>query len=207
MKDLFPPELQNAYGHTVRPVVDRQIEATYPYFDETGELVFEVVRYVPKDFRQRRPNPASPGKWIYNLDGVQRTLYRLPEMLSNPRQPVIIVEGEKDADLLAQHGFIATCNPGGTGMGWLDYYSELLEKRRVVIIPDNDEAGMQHAYKVAGSLMVHGVQSLRLLRLPNVEEKGDVYVWFSKGGNRQQLIDLVRECPEWIASPVVQGVA
>jgi predicted DNA-binding transcriptional regulator AlpA len=36
-----------------RPSSDR-IAAHYPYHDEQGRLLFEVVRFYPKDFRQRR---------------------------------------------------------------------------------------------------------------------------------------------------------
>jgi hypothetical protein len=33
-----------------------KIEAAYPYVDQNGRLLFEVVRLVPKTFRQRRPD-------------------------------------------------------------------------------------------------------------------------------------------------------
>jgi hypothetical protein len=39
------------------------IVATYDYTDESGVLLFQVVRLVPKDFRQRRPNgTGDPGR-------------------------------------------------------------------------------------------------------------------------------------------------
>ena len=38
----------------------RRIVATYDYRDEAGELLFQVVRFEPKDFRQRRPVHRSP---------------------------------------------------------------------------------------------------------------------------------------------------
>jgi len=40
----------------------RKIVATYDYTDESGNLLFQVVRYDPKDFRQRRPD--GKGGWI-----------------------------------------------------------------------------------------------------------------------------------------------
>ena len=49
----------------VRPVPTEEpstgsgrIVATYDYTDEAGELLFQVVRYDPKDFRQRRRDGA-----------------------------------------------------------------------------------------------------------------------------------------------------
>ena len=41
----------------------------YPYTDATGNLLFEVCRFEPKDFRQRRPNGS--GGWIWKMAGVQ----------------------------------------------------------------------------------------------------------------------------------------
>jgi putative DNA primase/helicase len=53
----------------------RIIVKTYDYCDENGELLYQVCRFEPKDFRPRRPD----GK--FTLEGVRRVLYRLPELL------------------------------------------------------------------------------------------------------------------------------
>src|SRR5436305_2032636 len=42
----------NPPATTATTLADR-IVATYPYTDERGELLFQVVRFPPKDFRQR----------------------------------------------------------------------------------------------------------------------------------------------------------
>lgn len=52
-----------------------EFAATYPYQDEDGQLLFEVVRKVPKKFVQRRP--AGRGGWIWDLKGIRRVLFRL----------------------------------------------------------------------------------------------------------------------------------
>ena len=61
-----------------RPVKRRQV-AAYGYLDATGGLAFQVVRYNPKEFRQRRPDGA--GGWHWNAQGVEPVLYRLPDVL------------------------------------------------------------------------------------------------------------------------------
>lgn len=66
-------------------------EAIYPYTDARGKLLFEVVRYAGKDFKQRRPN--GKGGYIWNLEGVPRVLYNLPEVTKV--NSVLIVEGGK----------------------------------------------------------------------------------------------------------------
>ena len=42
--------------------------AWYPYTDEHEQVLYEVVRFVPKTFRQRRPD--GKGDWVWNLQGV-----------------------------------------------------------------------------------------------------------------------------------------
>src|SRR5262245_13756883 len=39
------------------------IVATYDYVSETGDLLYQVVRYEPKTFRQRRPNGTDGWAW------------------------------------------------------------------------------------------------------------------------------------------------
>jgi putative DNA primase/helicase len=44
-----------------------KIVATYDYRDEVETLLYQKVRYVPKDFRVRRPDGNNG--WIWNLKG------------------------------------------------------------------------------------------------------------------------------------------
>jgi putative DNA primase/helicase len=68
------------------PVEQRQrnIVATYDYRDESGELLFQVVRLDPKDFRKRRPD--GRGGWLWNAAGVRPILYRLPGLVEHRRK-------------------------------------------------------------------------------------------------------------------------
>lgn len=166
-----------------------EIAATYDYRDETGELLFQVCRMEPKDFRQRRPDPAKRDGWDWSTKGVRRVLYRLPEILGAPNDAtVFIVEGEKDADALAAMGLIATTNAGGAGK-WQPAYADSLKGRRVVILPDNDEAGRRHAEVIRDSLRGKGVPAV-VLSLPDLPQKGDVSDWLQAGGTAGQLRDM-----------------
>jgi hypothetical protein len=149
-----------------------------------------------KGFSQRRPDDA--GGWIYKLNGVRRVPYRLLELLAaDPSQLVFIVEGEKDADRLASLGFVAATNAGGAGK-WRDEFSGFLRGRNVVIIPDNDESGREHAAKVARSLQ--GVAaSVRVLELPNLPPKGDVSDWLDAGGVVEELLVLAGSASQFDA--------
>jgi len=141
---------------------------TYDYRDEAGELLYQVQRFEPKTFRQRRPD--GKGGWTYSLKDTRRVLYQLPELTR--AESIIIVEGEKDVDSLRAMKFVATWNPGGAGK-WLPEYSDHLKDKHVVLIPDNDDPGREHMLKVAQALQ--GVAAnIRWLEIPDLPVKGDV---------------------------------
>jgi hypothetical protein len=60
----------------------------------------QVACYEPKTFRQCQPD--GRGGWTWNLHGVRRVLYHLPEILDAPN--VFLVEGEKDIETLQLMG-------------------------------------------------------------------------------------------------------
>ena len=53
-----------------------RIVATYDYVDARGTLVFQVVRFAPKDFRQRRPD--GKGGWMWSVKDIEAVPYNLP---------------------------------------------------------------------------------------------------------------------------------
>ena len=143
---------------------------TYEYKDSTGALLYQVLRFEPKDFRQRRPN--ANGGWIWNA-GERRVLYRLLELLQYPHATVFVTEGEKDADRVASLGHCATTVACGK---WTDDCVKTLAGRDVVILEDNDEAGRKKALEAATALHATA-KTIRIVRLPNLPDKGDVSDW------------------------------
>jgi len=189
MRDLMPSDNGNAR---------QRIVATYDYRDADGQLVFQAVRFHPKGFRQRQPD--GNGGWVWNLQGVNRVPYRLPELLAaDSTAPVFIPEGERDCDRLIGLGLAATCNAGGAGK-WTAAYSSHLRGRNVAILPDNDSPGRQHAQKVAQSLQGTAA-SVKILRLPGLPEKGDVSDWLDNGGTVDELRQLADAASEWEPAP------
>lgn len=80
--------------------------ATYDYKDENGDLLYQVLRYEPKNFKCRRLDEY--GNQVYNLTGIRKVLYRLPELFGSSKEDIAyVVEGEKDVDNLVNLGFIA----------------------------------------------------------------------------------------------------
>jgi hypothetical protein len=152
-----------SHKSTARPA-RRLIAETYDYTDETGKLLFQCVRYLPKAFGQRQPD--GNGGWIWNLESVRRVLYRLPEVIK--AQTVTVAEGEKDADNLTELGLTATTNPMGAGK-WRPEYSDTLRGKDVVIfsdVADKDGAGEKHVAQVIESLN-ELAKSIKRVMLPN----------------------------------------
>lgn len=196
MEDLFNEDLKangngNGDHHAAEPDPRNRsrLVKSYDYVDAGGNLLFEACRFEPKTFRQRRKD--SEGNWIYNLQGVEPVLYRLPEVIEAAAlgKTVHVVEGEKDVDALVALGLVATTNPMGAGK-WRETYTKVLAGAAVVILPDNDEPGEKHAHHVAEQLTAAG-SIVKILRLPGLPKKGDVSDWLSAGGTVHELQRLV----------------
>jgi 5S rRNA maturation endonuclease (ribonuclease M5) len=144
------PANKSGQGTVQTPTPSATLESkevkTYDYTDETGKLLYQVVRYEPKSFRQRQPEGDD---WNWSLDGITRVLYNLPEVMKS--ETVLLCEGEKDADTLIGLGYCATTHCGGSS-SWFPAYSEFLKGRNVLIFSDNDAAGDKHYRAVIASL-------------------------------------------------------
>ncbi len=188
MADLFPSEKRN--GKT-----PGKIEATYDYTDKNGKLRFQVCRYQPKHFLQRRPD--GKGGWTWNMQGVERVPYKLTELVKAVAagRPVFICEGEKDVDSVVKAGFAATCNPGGAGQ-WLDSFARFFKGAEVAIIADRDKPGRDHAQAVAKSLSGTAA-NIRVLELPDTNGKPvkDAADFFNAGGTAAGLDELAQAAP------------
>jgi hypothetical protein len=157
-----------------------RIVATYDYTDEHGNVLYQVVRYHPKDFKQRRPD--GHGGWIWKK-GPRQVLYRLPEVLKAPI--VFVVEGERDVDTLRENGFVATTNAGGAKADWAPQFTDALRHREVILIPDNDAPGRKRVLNIARSLLGNAA---RLLILELEGGAKDETEWFSQGHSELELI-------------------
>lgn len=129
-----------------RPGKARHEVARYTYTDAAGTVLFEKIRYEPKDFR------VIPPGAVRKLD--HKPLYRLPEVLAAAAagSNVYVVEGEKDADALTALGHVATCNYDGAGKPWRPEYTQALKGAQVVIVADRDDKGYAHAKTVHEAL-------------------------------------------------------
>lgn len=185
LSDLFP---------TKDDAPKKTIVAEYIYQDEQGTILYKKIRYSPKSFSQCRPD--GNGGWIYNLTGVRKIVYRLPELLG--QKAILFVEGCKDVDAAWKIGIPATCNPDGAGK-WLPEYGRMLVTQgvqRVAVIPDNDPPGIAHANTVAAGLQQVGIE-VRMVPLPDLGAHGDLSDYLATGKTRADLLEIIKKTPLW----------
>lgn len=189
MKDLFLKDEPLPASRASRRIVQ-----TYDYTDETGTLLYQAVRYDPKDFLQRRPDPKAAGRWLYSLKGVRRVLYRLPQLqaaLRRRRQPIVWVEGEKDADRLWELEILATTTAGGV-KGLTGLVDEFLGQLawtgavHLVLSPDYDAPGWELMQTIAAAALPIGFD-LAWLELDGLAYKQDVSDWLDAGHTADEL--------------------
>jgi len=164
----------------------------YIYRDASGQPYLRVVRTSAKQFPQYHWENDG---WVKGKSTGPKIPYRLPELLAAPAaEPVIVCEGEKDSDNVAELGLIATTNPEGAGK-WSDDLNKWFSGKQVVyILEDNDHAGRAHASKVAAALCGI-VPEVHVVSFPELPVNGDVSDWIEQGGTKAQLLERAGATP------------
>jgi hypothetical protein len=173
IKDLF---ITSPDTTPIKPTIVK----TYDYQDEKGNVLYQVVRQIPKAFIQRHKN--GDGEWIYNMEGVRRVLYHLPDVMKLTDETCYIVEGEKDAESLWDRGCIATTNAMGAG-NWQPEFAKYFIGKKVVLIPHRDGAGYDYSKTVARSLE----GKAREIKTVLLDRGKDISDFFELDGDEQAL--------------------
>jgi putative DNA primase/helicase len=87
----------------------------FDYHDVDGHLIGAICRWDKPDGKDIRPAVLQNGRWAWAGFPKPHPLYRLPDLIASPARPVIVVEGEKKAEV-ARHlvgDFTVTCWPHG----------------------------------------------------------------------------------------------
>ena len=188
--------LGERYGVTpetdvAQPGPQRREVATYDYTDTDRTVIGQVVRYEPKDFRQRRPD--GNGGWVWRMNGLKLPLYRLHDLIGHAT--VYIGEGEKDSEGLWTAGLPATCNAGGAGKWQKRHARQLVASgvQNVAVLPHHDEPGRAHAATVAACCAAAGL-TVTVVDL-GLNAKGADVVDFLATRTAEDLVALQQATP------------
>ncbi|WP_172123196.1 AAA family ATPase [Devosia sp. 919] len=168
----------------------------------------EFMRRTGGDWRIYDSKKFSEGmETRFFESGGDHTIYRHPavEIAIAAGEPVLIVEGEKDADTAVDLGFCGTTNSSGS-KHWTDAHAACFRDADVVICLDNDEAGAR-ADTLAKSLkgIARRVRVLDFAQvIPGFTHKGDITDWVEQfGGSAEQFVQILRTLPDYRPKPPV----
>ena len=170
-----------------------------------GQILEEKYGIQKSEQVQRTEYNYGPGKVIRedypggkairqvgDTKAIQTIPYRHQDWCDQDK--VILVEGEKCAEALWERGIPATCNAGGANK-WTDSLNEYFKGKEVIILPDNDEAGKNHA-KLVRRKLKQVVKSVKCIMLDGLPDKGDVWDWFCNPNNSTEKLRGVLDGPE-----------
>jgi hypothetical protein len=172
-----------------------RLETTYNYTAPDDARMYQVLKYrhshvkEAKEFLVRREG-ATGNQWVFGAGRV-RVVYRWRGLAERPDADVYVCEGEKDADRLTL--LVATCV---ASQKWTETCAEALRGRNVFILEDNDKAGRKNSAACAEALK-HLAKSIRVVKLPGLQHKGDVSDWLEAGHVKEELIDIAAGTPLW----------
>jgi putative DNA primase/helicase len=190
---ILPWRRDLQHGEAISPIPD-DIELDIPkhrlgkpnhvwdYKNADSAILMRVCRFIDADGKKEdrpltyRKYPDGTCKWAFKSLDAPRPLYGLDRLANAPDKPVIICEGEKATDAVANMNpeYVAVSSPNGSGSPHKADWSAL-KGRTAIIWPDNDDAGRQYALSVARLLKKAEAQSIHIVSIPNhFPEKWDL---------------------------------
>lgn len=176
----------------------RKPHASWLYKDADGQGIFFILRF---NYDRKFYQPAligEDGTWQFDgLEGIT-PFYRLPELLSDPKRPVLWVEGEKTADAAAAlfPEMAAVAGRGGAGNTHMTDASPL-SGRTVYICGDADESGTTFNEGASAAALAAGAASVTIIIPPEGAPDGwdladpfpagsDANTWFQAQTHTQE---------------------
>lgn len=196
MKDLFAEDRTNfpTYEKSQQPKQSKEAEYLYA----GGQL---------KKVKYRRADGSKycswlhleNGEWKAGRKGIAPGLYMSHATLADT---VILVEGEKDVDTLKSMDLVAVSLPDGANSKWDDTYTEALQGRTIIILPDNDEPGRKYAELCAKNL--HKVSNVWIVDLSKawteMPPKADISDMVAAMGSDEAynaMFEVLQNTPQW----------
>lgn len=121
-----------------------------------------------------------------NIQGGQSGLCPFPPY-AKPR--AILTEGEKDMAITTEFftDYDVIGNLGGASTFKAEWAAALAKYEEVIILYDNDEAGMRGTSKVAAALRIAGAKKIRCAYLPKDGQKKDLWDFLTAEGGKAMV--------------------
>jgi hypothetical protein len=126
-------------------------------------------------------------------------LYRQHEWHDRGVTKLHLLNGEKAVNRAHKEwGLIATCLPNGEKPGKpapQEYIDTLARTPCLYLVVDNDDVGRRHAGSLGARLLQAGATEVRLVELPGLPPKGDLYDFIDAGGTQEQYLEAAYAAP------------
>lgn len=169
----------------------------YIYRQADGKEVYRKLRIDldggDKECRYVQILDEESGKYKWGAPA-ERVLYRFPETLQAIKEgrTIYIPEGEKCVNAMTERGFDATT--AGSAQDWRKEFSEVFRGADVVLMPDNDSAGVKLMNQIKADLTGIAKSIKTAIVMPGTP-KGDVADFFQSGKTTEDFKALIDATP------------
>lgn len=180
---------------------ETKIVARFEYKDKEGKVLYIKERIEPgRDGRKKEFVFKYPknGQWVLGR-GCDPVPFNLPAVIKSAYS--ILVEGEGKAEELGRLGLVASSLCAGSSSPWREEYNEYFKgKEKIVVLPDQDEAGRHYAQTVVEGLK-GVVSNIKIVELSGLNKKEDVINWIQKRNHKtkkeikNELLEEIRKAP------------
>ena len=171
--------------------------AVYDYRGPKGETYFYVARYEPEGGRKQfRPfSWDGSGRWVHRIWDSPRPLFGLELLSRFPETQVLVVEGEKAClaarKMLSDKLTVITWPGGAQAVDKIDWTP--LQKRKVILWPDQDQPGREAIGKIARRLVELEAQ-VKIINVPqDLPEGWDAFDAHREGWDFDRFKTWARE--------------
>lgn len=189
-------------------------DVTHQYEDADARVVGVIGRWERDDGKQIRPVSLIDGAWRLEAMPSPRPLYRVSQLADS--DTIVVVEGEKCADVAVRIGYAGTTSAGGShGAHKTDW--SIAKGKRVIVLPDRDDAGEAYAKAVVALAQSAGATDVCIVRLWEHE----AWAGLKEGGDLDDVLlmehddtmivkdrlDMLIEQAEPIERPKLEAIA
>ena len=158
----------------------------YPYKNIDGETLFCTCRFEKESGKSVLPFYFTSNGWYNGRPKLKKFPLYHEQQLKENRLPVIIVEGERCANVKIE-GYILVSWLGGSNAVQASGWDVLKDYKKIIIWPDNDESGLKASYEIKKLL-----PQAEILKIEHDLKGWDIYDAYTENID---LVKFISECP------------